>query len=387
VRYALKAVGPSGEVIDLKLEAADEMAARELARRRGYAVLRLARDGMPALAARRQRFDATLLSVELLALLDAGLNVVEALQALAEGARGEQRRVLEALLEALRRGESLSQAVAGVADAFNALYVATIRSSERTGDLKEALARYVAYQERLDQVRRKVLATLLYPAILLVVGTLVLGFLLFYVVPRFARVYEDMSADLPFFSSLLLALGRLVEQHGWLVFVALGACVPTVFFLKEKLQNRLWRLPVLGERLRVYQLARLYRTVGMLLRAGVPALKAFEMTSGLLAAHLRQQLDRAVVSLREGRAISTSLTATGLATPVVARMLAVGEKSGRMGELLERAAAFCDDETARFVDAFSRVFEPLLMAILGLAVGLVVVLMYMPVFELAGSIR
>lgn len=387
MRFALKAVEPSGQVVDLRLEAADDAAARELARSRGYAVLRLSRAGLPALPVRRQRFDATLLSVELLALLDAGLNVVEALQALAEGARGEQRRMLDALLVALRRGESLSQAVAAVPDAFNALYVATIRSSERTGDLKEALARYVAYQERLDQVRRKVLAALLYPAILLAVGTLVLGFLVFYVVPRFARVYEGMSADLPFFSGVLLALGRLVEQHGWLAFAVPGACVATVFLLKERLQNRMWRMPLLGERLRVYQLARLYRTVGMLLRAGVPALRAFEMTSGLLAAHLRLQLDRAVSLLREGNAISTALTATGLATPVAARMMSVGEESGRMGELLERAAAFCDDETARFVDAFTRVFEPLLMAVLGLAVGLVVVLMYMPVFELAGSIR
>jgi general secretion pathway protein F len=178
-----------------------------------------------------------------------------------------------------------------------------------------------------------------------------------------------------------------VEGHGWLAPVALGGAVAMAFFLKQTFQHRMWGLPLLGERLRVYQLARLYRTVGMLLRAGVPALKAFEMTSGLLAAHLRVQMDRAVTLLREGNAISTALTATGLATPVVARMLVVGEKSGRMGELLERAAAFCDDETARFVDAFTRVFEPLLMALLGLAVGLVVVLMYMPVFELAGSIR
>lgn len=387
MRYALKAVGSSGEVVDLRLEAADDAAARDLARSRGYAVLRISRAGLLAGYVRPKRFDATLLSIELLALLEAGLNVVEALQALAENAYGEQRRVLDALLEALRRGESLSQAVAGVPDAFSALYVATIQSSERTGDLKQALTRYVGYQEQRDRVRRKVLAALLYPAILTVVGTLVLAFLVLYVVPRFARVYEDMSAGLPFFSSLLLAIGRLAGQHGWLALVVLGASMASLFALKDRLRERLWRLPVVGERLRVYQLARLYRTVGMLLRAGVPALKAFEMVSGLLAAHLRAQLERATVLLREGKPISSALTTTGLATPVVARMMAVGEKSGRMGELLERAAAFCDDETARFVDTFTRVFEPLLMALLGLAVGAVVVMMYMPVFELAGSIR
>src|SRR5258706_15441025 len=131
MRFALKAVEPSGQVVDLRLEAHDDAAARELARQRGYAVLRLSRAGLPAMT-RPGRFNATLLSIELLALLDAGLNVIEGLQALSDKADGEQRRVLEALLEALRRGESLSQAVAGVPDAFSALYVATIRSSERT---------------------------------------------------------------------------------------------------------------------------------------------------------------------------------------------------------------------------------------------------------------
>jgi general secretion pathway protein F len=388
MRFTLKAVEPSGEVVDLGLEAADDAAAWELARQRGYAVLRVSRAGLPTLT-RRRKFDATLLSIELLALLDAGLNVVEGLQALAARARGEQRRVLDALLGALRRGEPLSRAVAGVPDAFTPLYVATIRSSERTGDLKEALRRYVAYQEQVERVRRKVLSALLYPAILSVVGTLVLAFLVFYVVPRFARVYEDMSANLPFFSSVLLGVGRFVEQQGLAVLVVGGAAaVALAYFLsRPETLARTWNVPVLGERLRVYQLARLYRTVGMLLRAGIPAVRAFEMVSGLLAEYLRPRLNRAIGLLKEGNAISAALTSTGLTTPVVERMMAVGEKSGRMGELLERAAAFCDDETARFVDASTRVFDPLLMAMLGLAVGAVVVLMYMPVFELAGSIR
>jgi len=125
----------------------------------------------------------------------------------------------------------------------------------------------------------------------------------------------------------------------------------------------------------------------MLLRAGIPALKAFEMVSGLLAPNLRAQLSRSVKLLAEGRMISMALTSAGLATPVATRMLTVGERSGQMGEIMDRIARFYDDETARFVEVFTRVFEPLLMTVLGLAVGLVVVLMYMPVFELAGSIR
>jgi len=139
--------------------------------------------------------------------------------------------------------------------------------------------------------------------------------------------------------------------------------------------------------MKIYQLARFYRTVGMLLRSGIPALRAFEMVSSLLASSLRAQLAGATASLSAGQTISAALTAAGLATPVASRMMAVGERSGQMGELLERIARFYDDETARYVDAFVSVFEPVLMALLGVAVGVVVVLMYMPIFELAGSLQ
>jgi general secretion pathway protein F len=394
VKFAVKAVDAAKGVVELELEAADEVTVRELARHRGYAVLTLSRSRLSTPWELGRPFPATLFSIELLALLDAGLNVVEALQTLAEKEpRGAHRRVLDGLLQALQRGESFSRAIERMPQHFSELYVATIRSSERTGNVREALSRFIAYQEELEKLRKKVVAALIYPAILLGVGTAVLAFLMFYVVPRFARVYQDISTGIPLFSSLLLSSGRWVEQHAVGTAVALVlACASLVYALSKEavraaFMTRLWRIGPLGERLRVYQLARLYRTVGMLLRAGVPAVRAFEMVSGLLAANLREQLARVVAALKEGRSISSALTTAGLATPVATRMMAVGEKSGQMGELMDRIARFYDDETGRFVDAFARVFEPALMALLGLAVGAVVVLMYMPIFELAGAIQ
>ncbi len=396
MRFELKAVDGDNRVVVLDLEAEDEASAHDAAVRKGYAVLAIGRARTAAwnLLFRKTAFPIDLFAVEFLALLDAGLNAVEALQALAEKEpSGESRRVLTELLATLYRGEALSQAVARQPRAFPPLFVATLRSSERTGNLKEALGRYIAYQEELDKVRRKVLAALLYPAILVAVGSLMLAFLLFYVVPRFARVYEDISTGLPLFSSLLLTVGRWIEGNGLatavliLLAVGTGAYAASRESVRARLLERLWRIPALGERMMIYQLARFYRTVGMLLLAGIPAVRAFEMVSGLLTPNLRAQLERATALLGEGRSLSGALTATGLATPVATRMLAVGERSGRMGELMDRIARFYDDETARFVDTFTRVFEPLLMTVLGLAVGLVVVLMYMPVFELAGSLR
>jgi general secretion pathway protein F len=139
--------------------------------------------------------------------------------------------------------------------------------------------------------------------------------------------------------------------------------------------------------MKVYQLARLYRTMGMLLRAGIPAVRALDMVKDLLTAHLRPQLASARKEIEHGKPMSLALSAAGLATPVATRMMEVGERSGDMGSMLGQIARFHDDEVARFVDWFTRAFEPLLMTVLGLAVGAVVVLMYMPIFELAGSIQ
>jgi general secretion pathway protein F len=395
MRFNLHALDSAQQVVALSLDAASEAAAREVAGSRGLAVFSVAagRHWQPRLA-KKSAFRPALFSIELRSLLAAGLNLVEALQTLNEKeTAGERSEVLSAMLAAINRGEPFSQAVAGFPQHFSPLYVATIKASERTGNVKEALSRYIAYQEELERVKKKVVSASIYPAILMIVGALVLGFLMLYVVPRFAQVYEDMAHSLPLFSRLLLSFGSFVGKHGFFllsVFIlAAGAAAwalgrPGV---RSALRNRLWRLPAVGERMKVYQLARLYRTAGMLMRAGIPAVRALEMVEELLASHLRPQLRQARALIEQGHAMSAALGAAGLATPVATRMMLVGERSGDMGRMLGEIARFHDDEVARFVDWFTRAFEPLLMTVLGLAVGLVVVLMYMPIFELAGNIK
>jgi general secretion pathway protein F len=332
--------------------------------------------------------------MELLSLLEAGLNLVEALQTLAdkEGS-GERQEVLSAILAAIHRGEPFSQAVAALPRHFSPLFVATIKAAERTGNVAEALGRYIAYQEELERVRKKIVSASIYPAILIAVGSLVLAFLMFYVVPRFARVYEDMAGTLPLFSKLLLAFGSFVGNNALVLgalFIGLAAFSAWLLSRPEVrawLNTQLWRVPALGKHMKVYQLARLYRTTAMLLRAGIPVLRALDMVRDLLAAHLRPQLVLARKKIEQGVAMSAALGAVGLATPVAARMMVVGERSGEMGQMLAQIARFHDAETARTVEWFTKAFEPVLMAVLGVAIGGVVVLMYMPIFELAGSIR
>ena len=147
------------------------------------------------------------------------------------------------------------------------------------------------------------------------------------------------------------------------------------------------RIPGVGERLKIYQLARFYRTSGMLLRGGLPLVTALDMAGALLNESLRGGLQAARRAISEGQQVSASMERNGLATPVALRMLAVGEQSGNMGEMMDRIAAFHDEEILRWVDWFTRLFEPILMGVIGLVIGAIVILMYMPIFELAGSLR
>jgi general secretion pathway protein F len=396
MRFSVHALDARQQVVALQLEAASEALAREAARQRGLEIFSITgKKSLPTLSVRRAAaFRTSLFSVELMSLLEAGLNLVEALQTLAEKeGPGERRDVLGALSAAIHRGEPFSQAVAAAPQHFPPLYVATVKAAERTGSLKEALGRYIAYQEELDKVKKKVVSASIYPAVLVMVGGLVLGFLMFYVVPRFARVYEDMSTTLPFFSRLLLAFGNFVGQHAALLGLTLLSLLGTAAWalmrpaFRAWLNRRLWQIPAVGSRMKVYQLARLYRTTGMLLRAGIPVLRALEMTQDLLASHLKMNLSEARRLIHEGQPMSAALGAAGLATPVAARMMLVGERSGDMGRMLGEIARFHDEEVARAVDWFTKAFEPVLMAVLGGAIGLVVVLMYMPIFELAGNIQ
>jgi general secretion pathway protein F len=393
--YLVNALSARREVVSLDLKAGSEAGAAEQARELGLTVLSVRpRSYTGWLRRRRAVFPLTLFSIELMTLLEAGLNLVEALQALTEKeARSEAQAVLSGIVAAIRRGEPFSQAVAHYPQHFPPLYVATLKAAEQTGDVAEALSRYIAYQEELDRVRKKVVAATIYPAILSIVGTLVLGFLMFYVVPRFARVYEDMSGKLPFFSELLHTAGRTVNDYGWLIGAALVAAIIAALLsisheaFRAWINSRLWQIPGLGEHMKVYQLARLYRTVGMLLRAGIPVVRSLDMGRDLLASHLRPHLAQARRLIEEGRLMSAAFMAAGLATPVAARMMAVGERTGDMGEMMGRIARFHDEEISRNIDWFARIFEPVLMAVLGLAVGGIVVVMYMPIFELAGSIQ
>jgi general secretion pathway protein F len=394
MQYEIRAIKGTEGIVRLALDAADEAAAREQARAQGFTVLSAKPRGiLGGLAFTwNRRFPLLLFSQELLALLSAGLSLAEVFDTLvAKEARAESRKLLADVRDRLFEGRSLSAALGEHPEAFPPLYVATVRAAERTGDLAEALARYIAYQERLDLVKKKVLSASIYPVVLLVVGGLVTLFLLAYVVPRFAGIYDDVGRELPFLSRMLIEWGRMLNAHGGLVAAVIVAALAAAIALRARGRRvfTAWlaRIPAVGARVRVYHLARFYRTASMLLRGGTPLVSALGMVSGLLPPDLRERLARATVRIREGASISSAMDEADLATPVASRMLRVGEKSGDMAEMMERIAVFHDEELARWIEWFTRLFEPLLMALIGVVIGAIVVLMYLPVFELAGSLQ
>lgn len=396
MRYDVKVLRGREGLSVLSLDAADTADATGQARSQGYTVISVKeRRALPSLGQLRSGgFPLVLFSQELLSLLEAGLPLLEAIETLTEREqRPEIKKTMQKIISSLYEGHPLSYAMQQSPGHFPPLYVATVRASEKTGDLPEALSRYISYQNQMDKVKRQVISASIYPALLFIVGGLVSLFLMIYVVPRFSHIYADMGGNLPLASRLLMEWGQLMEAQGTLILGSAAGVLSTLVYLatrpafRQWLGKKLWQLPTVGERLHLYNLARFYRSLGMLLRGGMPVVTALQMTSDLLQVSMRGQLALASTCIREGQPISQAMEKHSLTTPVALRMLRVGERTGRMGDMMERIASFYEDDMARWVERFTKLFEPLLMVFIGGVVGTVVLLMYFPIFELAGSIQ
>jgi len=397
MRFAIRAVGLDNRLQMLELDASDAPAAARAATAQRLTVLEV----RPVSAhgqGRRKPFSLVLFTQELLALLEAGLGLVESLEALGEKeSQTDTGALLTRLLTRMRDGLRFSAAVEAEPASFPPLFVGIIRAAERTSDLPQALTRYIEYQLRVDGIRSRLVSASIYPVILLTVGGAVSLFLLGYVVPKFSAVYQGSGRDLPLLSKWLIAWGGVVAQHGASLLLAAGGVFGGVFggafaWLRHlrrsgQLARALTRLPGIAPRVRILELSRLYLTLGMLLEGGIPVVAALDMVGGAVSAAGRDALAAARHRIAEGGSFSESFEQAGLTTPIALRMLRVGERSGQLGLMLTRAALFYDAETTLWIEKFSKTFEPLLMAVIGIVIGVIVVLLYMPIFELAGSLQ
>lgn len=343
---------------------------------------------------RRQRFPLRLFSQELSVLLGAGIPLLEAIATLREKeVSASVREPLDAAMAGLKVGESFSTALRRSPAAFDDLFIAIVESAERTGQLRDALASHSSYLAWVQNLRDKLVQASIYPAMLVVASLAVMVFLLTVVVPRFAGILDGVGGEIPAASRWLMDAGQWAGEHrlvtvGFaLMLLAAPFLIGRMPLVKQQAEELLWRTPGLGERLRLLALARLLRTLGMLLSCGVPAVPAMRIARGVVSSRLRPQVELTEAAVSRGERLSDAFDAHGLSTPVSQRMLRVGEQSGELAAMLGQAAAFYDEELTRFTDVVTRLVNPLLMLGMGGLIGSIIVLLYLPIFQLVEQVQ
>ena len=390
----------NGQMQTLEMNAADPAAACARAVQEGLQVLGCRPRAAAARATRSPRggkglgLDIANFAYELASLMAAGLSVVDSLRTLAAKEEHAPRRAaLLDVVEGISEGLALSAALQRHPGRYPALLVATVSASEQTGDLSTSLRRYAEHQQTLKGLRDKVVGSAIYPLLLLAIGSAVIFFLMTVVVPKFALLIESTRHELPWSSQLLMSWGRFAALHAWEVGLLGAALLLATLTATRHIMRTgaraawLDAVPFVGPAVRKFRHAQLYRTTGMLVRGGIAAPRALQLAATLLGDADQERLRLAVQLIHEGRSMSAALEAAQLADPVATSMLAVAERTGALADILERIAQFHESSLQRSVDLTSRLFEPVLMIVIGLVVGAIVVLMYLPIFDLASSLQ
>jgi type IV pilus assembly protein PilC len=295
--------------------------------------------------------------------------------------------------EEVRNGSLLSDAFArqGV---FPAIYVTTVLAGERSGSLAEVIERFIAYQKLSLSVRKKLLVSLMYPAVLITLVAVIIVFLMTYVVPNFAQLYASMQAQLPLPTQILIAVGTTARNYVVLGFISL---IAGIFAFRwwartergsELVDRALLRLPVAGEVWLKYQVAQFSRVLSTLLIGGIPLLQALDTAADSLGTQvLKKVLQQAVKLVREGQSLSSSLRITKVFPGLSIDMIEVGESTGALPAMCGSVAEFYEDDVATRTTAALSLIEPVIMIFMGIFVAFVLVSLYLPIFSLADTIK
>jgi general secretion pathway protein F len=390
--------GGSSSVEDGQFDASSEVELRNRLGAEGIVVIGLRRSrksSAPPRAVQRGSgaFDVGWWCRELRTLLLAGMTAVEAIETLAAGQRDAVReRVHDALLKALREGQSLSRAMAG-AGVFPEVLVASVMASERTSTLPSALEDYLRYDSMLRKLRQQLVSAAIYPTVVVTLGAVICLFLLLFVVPRFSRMYADLHGPVSGATRIVLWVSQTVQQRWPLLLAGAAAAMMLVLLL--------WRsgalvrfgaalveaIPPLERQWREFRLAKLYQAMTLMIKGGYAFDEALQVCSGLDAGpRMAQQLQSVRAEIARGKSASAALAGAGLTEVVTERLLAVGERTGSFATVLQVIADRHSQTFTTFVERATRIVEPLLLLIVALAVGGIVVMMYMPIFDIAGGL-
>lgn len=385
---------------ELVTDAPTERDARERLANQGYLVYSVrAKDLSARLSgvAKRQKINLEkflIFNQQFVTLVRAGLPILQSLDLLADRLTDERLgRHIRAVRDEVKTGTVLSDAFARQ-HVFPPIYVTSVLAGEKSGALVEVLERYITYQRLTLTLKKKLLVSLLYPAVLicLVIGLIV--FLVTYVVPNFAALYTSMDAKLPAATRVLIAVGTTARSY---VLIGIGLLIAgaiAAYFWgrregsRERLDTWKSRMPLVGEIWTKYQVAQLARVLGTLLVGGIPLVQALETSGRSLGTVLmKKALDRAAVLVKEGKSLSAALTTTGIFPDLAIDMMEVGESTGALPQMLASVAEFYEEDVATRMTALLSLIEPAIMIFMGIFVAFVLVSLYLPIFSLADTIR
>lgn len=329
-------------------------------------------------------------------LSESGMVLTRALRTLAEQAENPKlKKIIEQLRDDVQKGSSLAEAMENHPKTFPSLYCSLVHAGETGGMLEEVLWRIVAFGEQEEELRGKAVSATIYPIFLLLVGTVSIFILVSFVFPKFVAIFEEFGADLPFSTRIVMGLCEFMGSWWWAVLFGIIAVVSGIisYFRSEKgrrhLDATLLRIPVVSDVVLKYEMAKFSRTLGTLLDNGVPVLTALRITGDTLGnVIIREEVVRIHDGVTEGNSMSDTLRGKGNNhfPPMVISMFAVGEESGRIGEVSKRIADVYDNEVDRAVKAMTALFEPILIVIMGVIIGFLVIAMLLPMLTLSSTI-
>ncbi len=400
--FVLKYADARGEIHHQVAQATSEKEIRDRYTQQGFLIYSVQpRKGLAALSApaSRSRKKVNLekfliFNQQFVTLVRAGLPILKSLDLLADRLTDPKLGpYVKAVRDDVRNGTLLSDAFRNQG-IFPKIYVTSVMAGEKSGSLAEVLDRYITYQKLTLAVRKKVMVSLMYPSVLVVLVICLIVFLVTYVVPNFAALYASMQAQLPAMTQMLITVGTTARNYILLYAGCLFAAILLFRWwsrresARERIDRVKLRTPILGEIWLKFQVAQFSRVLSTLLTGGIPLVQGLETASDSLGTPLlRKALDRASKMVREGQPLSGSLTATKLFPPLAIDMIEVGESTGALPVMLTSVAEFYEEDVNTRMTAALSLIEPAIMIFMGIFVAFVLIALYLPIFSLADTIR
>jgi type IV pilus assembly protein PilC len=398
--FVLKYADPRGEMHQQVAEARSERELRDKYTQQGFLVYSITPRGEIAgvsMGGKKKKVNLEkflIFNQQFVTLVKAGLPILKALDLLSDRlADAKLAPYLKAVRDEVKTGVLLSEAFASQ-KVFPAIYVTSVMAGEKSGALAEVLERYITYQKLSLAIRKKLIVSLIYPCLLLILVLLLMVFLITYVVPSFAELYRSMSAQLPAATVILIAIGTTARSY---ILAGFAALIIAGFAFRywaktDKGQERMDRVrlrtPIFGEIWIKYQVAQFSRVLSTLLVGGIPLLQALDTAANSLGANLlKTTLGKAAKMVKEGKSLSSALEDTGIFPELSIDMIEVGESTGALPAMLTSVGEFYEDDVNTRMTAALSLIEPAIMIFMGCFVTFVLVALYLPIFSLADTLK